>query len=414
MSIRSRLSIVFLVQYFAAGSWIVSLSAYMSKTLGFDAIIASAYSMIGVATIGATLFIGVVVDRFLEAQRVLSFLAFGAAISLFLLSLITNSHWAFLAMMLLHCVFYVSSIPLLATIAFNAIEDPAQDYPRIRVFGSVGWIFAGLLVGTIPGAGQSRLPMLIGAATYLAQSLFALTLPRTPPRASNSPLNIAGLFGLDVLRRVKSKSFWVFMFAVFFVTTPKRFYDSFANNFLVEKGMSFSVGGLTLEPTAIQTLGQIAEVPALLLIPFLIRRVGIKYVMLLGMFGWILRFVLFALGFHGVQALPVLLLVGILMHGVSYDLLLVAGQIYLDRLFDPATRGRVQAFYWFVLSGVGVIFGSLVAGWVYRKFTADGLHDWTSIWLAPSALTLVIALLFTWGFREPGRGVTRSASNGSI
>lgn len=400
-TLRLRLSLIFVTQYFAAGAWIVSLGSYMSKTLGFDSIIAIAYSMVGFATIAATLFVGVIADRYFDARKVLAALSLGSSATLFWLSEITQSHTVFLTAMLVHCMFYISSIPLLATIAFNAISNPGQQYPGIRVFGSVGWIVAGLLVGMIPGAGKTNLPMLIGAGTYLTQSLYALTLPHTPPRARGQSITIAGLFGFDILGQVRNASFWIFIGCVVFVVIPKKFYDSFTNNFLVEKGMSFSFGDLIFEPTAIQTLGQIAEIPTMLLIPFLIARIGIKNVMILGMIGWVGRFILFAYGFHADQAIGTMLLIGILMHGVSYDFFFVAGQIYLDRLFDPAMRARVQAFYWFILSGVGVVFGSLIANGVYRAFSAgSAAHDWTAIWLVPACITAVVAALFAWRFKE--------------
>lgn len=400
--LRFRLSLLFVLQYFAAGSWIVSLGTYMSKALAFDSIIAGAYSMVGFATILATLFVGVIIDRYLEAQRVLTVLAFGSATTLLWLASVTHSQSMFLTVMLVHCIFYVSSIPLLATIAFNAISDPGQQYPGIRVFGSIGWIAAGLLIGTIPGAAQSKLPMLIGAAVYALLSVYALTLPRTPPRASGQRISVAGLFGLDVLKQVKDRSFWVFIACVIFVVIPKKFYDSFTNNFLVEKGMSFHLGPFALEPTAIQTLGQVAEALTMLMIPFLISRIGIKWVMVLGMAGWVARLALFAFGFVGNQAIAPMLLAGILMHGLSYDFFFVSGQIYLDKLFGAEMRGRVQAFYWFILSGLGVVLGSLIAGAVYRHYTDPaGDHHWTAIWLAPAISTIIVALLFTLMFRVP-------------
>lgn len=409
LTTRMRLSALFLLQYFAAGSWIVSLGTYMSKTLGFDAIIALAYSMVGFATIIATLFVGVVVDRFLEAQKVLAGLAFGSALTLGGLSLVTHSQQLFLAVMLLHCMFYISSIPLLATIAFNAISDPGQQYPGIRVCGSIGWVAAGLLVGMIPGAAQTKLPMLIGASVYLLLSGYALTLPSTPPRAKGQPISVAGLFGLDVLKSVRDRSFWIFIVCVICVVIPKKFYDSFANNFLAEKGMSFDLGAMVFEPTAIQTLGQLAEALTMLAIPFLIARIGIKWVMVLGMAGWVARFMLFAFGFNGDNAIVPMLLAGILMHGLSYDFFFVSGQIYLDRLFGPEMRGRVQSFYWFILSGLGVVLGAIIAGAVYRGYTSiDGTHDWTAVWLAPALSTAVVGVLFALTFRTPAAG--RSAS----
>lgn len=400
--LRVQLSLMYFVKYFAAGVWMVSLGTYMSRTLAFDSIVATSYSMVGFATIIATLFVGMVADRYLDAKKVLAVLCLGAAASLLWLAEIVDSKNAFLVAMLIHCMFYISSVPLLAAISFNAMSDPGQQFPAVRAFGSVGWIVGGLLVGMIPGAAQTTLPMLLGVGAYLTLGLYALTLPRTPPRARGQRTTVAGVFGLDVLRKVKDGSFWIFITCVIMIVVPKKFYDSFANMFLTEKGMSFQFGGFVFEPTAIQTLGQLAEAFMLLVIPFLITRIGIKWVMVLGIVGWVARFALFAFGFDGDQGIVPMLLTGILLHGLSYDFFFVSGQIYLDRLFGPEMRGRVQAFYWFVMSGLGVVLGALVAQQVFGFYTvATGVRDWTSIWLAPAVVSAVVGLWFVWRFREP-------------
>ena len=414
IGLRARLSLMYLLKYFAAGVWMVSLGSYMSKTLGFDSIIGEAYSMVGFATILATLFVGVIADRFFDAAKVLAVMSFGAGISLFWISSVTTSESMFLVAMFVHCIFYISSIPLLAAVAFNSLTDPGQQYPGIRMFGSIGWIVGGLLIGTLPGSAQTKLPMILGAVTYLMLGLYALTLPKTPPKAKGQQISIPGLFGLDVLKKVKDNSFWIFITCVLLVVIPKKFYDSYANNFLVEKGMAFNFGDLVFEPTAIQTLGQIAEALTLLLIPYLISRIGIKWLMIIGMIGWMVRFTLFAYGFEGDQAIVSMLLIGILLHGVSYDFFFVSGQIYIDKLFSPEMRARVQSFYWFILSGIGVVVGALIAGRIYRHFTfSSKSHDWTSIWLTPAITTFFVLILFIWLFKEP-KIDTDHQSNDSI
>lgn len=400
--LRAQLSLMYFVKYFAAGVWMVSLGTYMSKTLAFDSIIATSYSMVGFATIIATLFVGMVADRYFDAKRVLSVLSIGASLTLFWISQISQSKGVFLAGMLIHCMFYISSIPLLSAIAFNAMSDPGQQFPGVRAFGSIGWIVGGLLVGMVPGAAQTTLPMLLGVGAYLALGLYAFTLPDTPPRARGEKTNVAGLFGLDVLGKVKDNSFWIFIVCVILIVIPKKFYDSFANTFLTEKGMSFSFGSFVFESTAIQTLGQIAEAVMLLFIPFMITRIGIKWVMVIGIVGWIARFALFAFGFEGSHAIVPMLLTGILLHGLSYDFFFVSGQIYLDSLFGPEMRARVQAFYFFILQGLGVVLGALVAQKVFDLFTVSaGVRDWTSIWLAPAIVSVIVGLWFAWRFHEP-------------
>lgn len=411
--LRAQVSLMFFIKYFAAGVWMVSLGTYMAGIAQLNSIIATAYSMVGFATIIATLFVGMVADRYFEAQKVLAVLSIGSALSLFWISQITQSPGIFLAGMLIHCMFYISSIPLLSAISFNVMTDPGQQFPGVRAFGSIGWIAGGLLIGMLPGAAKTTLPMMLGAGAYLLLGLYAMTLPSTPPRAKGQSTSIAGLFGLDVVTKVRDRSFWIFILCVILVVIPKKFYDSFANTFLTEKGMSFSVGHVVFEPTAIQTLGQVAEAVMLLAIPFLIKRIGIKWVMVIGIVGWVMRFGLFAYGFHGNQAIVPMLLAGILLHGLSYDFFFVSGQIYLDSLFGREMRARIQAFYFFILSGLGVVIGALIAQQVYGIFApTPDQRDWTSIWIVPMAVSALVGIWFALQFKtNVGRRQKNSPSD---
>ena len=182
LRLRIQLSLMYFLKYFAAGVWMVSLGTYMSRTLEFDSIIATSYSMVGFATIIATLFVGMIADRYFDAKRVLTVLSVGAALSLLWIAGISGSKNVFLVAMLVHCMFYISSVPLLAAIAFNAMTDPGQQYPAVRAFGSTGWIAGGLLVGMIPGAAETNLPMLLGVGAYVALGVYSLTRRRASRR----------------------------------------------------------------------------------------------------------------------------------------------------------------------------------------------------------------------------------------
>jgi len=402
--LRSRLSALFLLQYLATGSWFVTLGTYMSKSLGFDDIIGSAYGMIGLATILSTLFAGMLADRYFATERLLALAMLLGGVTLFWMSTIHASRPAFLGVMFLHSIFYSCGIPLGVALTFNALADPGRQFPSIRIFGSIGFIVAGLVIGLIPGAGASALPMRMGAGVHIVGALYCLTLPHTPPRAERGRLNVLSALGLDAVRGVRDLSFWVLIIAVLVMVVPKKFYDSFFNNYLVEKSVAFHFGGIRVEPTAIQTIGQIVEMGTLLLLPLLIARLGIKRVMIIGMLGWIGRFLLWAYGFHGDQGIMPMILLGIMMHGVSYDFFFVSAQIWLDTRFPAITRARVQAFYWFILSGVGVVLGSNVAGFVYARFTVSSmLHGWTSIWLAPAIVTAFMLVVFVRMFDESVR-----------
>jgi nucleoside transporter len=399
--LRSRLSTLFFLQYLATGSWFVTLGTYMSKNLGFDEIIGTAYGMIGIATILSTLFAGMLADRFFATEKLLGVFMLLGGITLYWLSTIGNSRALFLTVMFLHSICYSCGIPLAVSLAFNSMSDPGEQYPSVRIFGSIGFIVAGMMVGLIPGAGASALPMRLGAAVHIFAAVYCLTLPHTPPKAKPAKLNVLSTFGLDVVRNVRARDFWILMTAVLVMVIPKKFYDGFFNNYMVEKSVSFQFGSVRVEPAAIQTLGQVVEMVTMLMLPFLIRHLGIKRVMVIGMFGWIGRFLLWAFGFVGDQGIVPFIVLGILMHGVSYDFFFISGQIWLDKRFPPDTRGRVQAFYWFVLSGAGVLLGSNVAGVIYARYTVSPTdHRWTEIWLAPAIITFVMLVIFQKYFKE--------------
>ena len=405
--VKLRLSLMMFAQYFAWGVWLVPLSTYMSKGLKFDSIIGTTYGLIGIATIASTLFVGMVADRFVAAQKLLGILSIGAGLALFWVSTITQSPGMFLAGCMLHFLFYASTIPLATAIAFNAVEDVGKEFPGVRVWGTIGWIVAGLLVGVISGAAATALPMRIAAAVYTALGIYAFTLPDTPPRARREPINVPALFGLDIVLGYRDKAFWVFILCTLALMVPKSFYDTYANTFFVEKNLAVNLFGTRLEATAIQTAGQVFETFFLVSLPFLLTRLGIKRVLLIGMVAWGVRFLLFGFGYDGAQAIMPMILTGIIIHGICYDFLFVSGQIYVDRKFDIGARSRAQAFLTLMTQGIGIVFGSNIAGAVYGMHTSGEAHDWRAIWIVPAIVALVSAVLFAMFFRERATGVIR-------
>jgi nucleoside transporter len=401
LSARTRISALLFFHYFAVGSWFVSLGVYMSKSLGFDAIIGTAYGMFGIGTMAATLFVGAVADRYFAAQRLLGILLLCGGAALLLLATVRESQPLFLGVLLLHCLLTSAAIPLGVSIAFTHLPDPQQQFPAVRTFGSVGWMVAGLVVGLWPGAAQTALPLQMAGVVYMLTGLYAFTLPHTPPKAKAQKLDLMALLGLDIMRRQRDRVMWVFIIALVLVGIPKKFYDSLLNTFLVEKGVALQAFGITLESTGVLTLGQIIEALTLLALPFVAARIGIKWVMVMGMAAWVLRFLLFAFGFDGDHAIVWMVLLGIFMHGLSYDFFFISGQIWFDQQFAASMRSRAQSFYWFLLNGVGVAIGANIAGGVFQAWTlGPGQRDWASIWLVPSAITAVAMVLFVLTFHE--------------
>jgi MFS family permease len=207
----------------------------------------------------------------------------------------------------------------------------------------------------------------------------------------------------------KDPSFWVFIASSLLVCIPLSFYYAYCNNFLVEVGAGLDLFGRHFEATAIQTLGQASEAMLMLALPYLLVRLGIKVVLIVGMLAWSLRYVLFAFGYDAGGPVMSLLLIGIVLHGVCYDFFFVASQIYMDQLFDATARARAQSFLTMVTLGVGMLVGGNIGGLVYQANTASSSrHDWTAIWLVPAGLALVVAVGFAFLFRPLTRTADRA------
>ena len=407
MSIKAKLSAMMFGQYFVWGAWWVTLGTYMNA-IGLDAIIGTTYSVQGWAAIVTPLALGVVADRYLDADKLFAGLhVLGAAVLVFL-STVTDSPGLFFGTALAYMLLYMPTLPLSNTIAFGALSDVKREFPAIRVLGTVGWIVAGLIVGFL-ALEATNVPILIAAGASLALGAFGLLLPRTPPQAkvaasaaaagapgdagSVGAPSLTDRLGLDIFKTVREPSFWVFIAASLAVCVPLAFYYAYTNPFLVEKGVPGAA--------AVQSLGQVSEIAFLLALPFFLTRFGIKRVLVVGMIAWAVRYVAFAYGFEGQAAILPLVILGIVLHGVCYDFFFVAGQIYVDEKVAPAMRARAQSFLSLVTLGLGTVIGTNLANAVYVANTVSAdLHEWRTIWLIPAALAAVVAVLFALSFRE--------------
>jgi nucleoside transporter len=360
---------------------------------GLDHAIGEVYATQGYAAILAPLFFGAICDRYLPAQVVMGLLHLGGAASLATVAVVAgqNNPGALILAALVAWAFYMPTLPLSTTIAFNAVTDTTRQFPAIRVFGTIGWIVAGLLVGFLHME-ATRIPVLMAAAASFAYGLYSFTLPATPPRADRGKLSIVGILGLDALKGA-DKPFKIFIIASFATTVPLAFYYAYTNTFLIESGVPLAA--------AIQSLGQVSELVFMLLMPLLFLRLGIKWVMTIGMLAWVARYVLFAFGATASGPIMAFMLGGIILHGVCYDFFFVAGQIYVDRTFSPATRARAQSILALITQGVGMAIGSLLANAVYVANTnGPEKHEWHAIWLIPAGLALATAVVFALVFKD--------------
>jgi nucleoside transporter len=392
---RIKLSVMMFLEYFIWGAWYVTLGTWLGATLGFSGEqIGITYGTTAVAAMISPFFVGMIADRFFATERLLVVLHAVGAAALFYASTQTTFGPLY-AVILVYTLLYMPTLALTNSLSFRQMQDPGREFPRVRVFGTIGWIVAGLVVGTL-GVEATATPVRVAAAGSFLLALFCFSLPHTPPHKTG-PVRLRDVLGLDALKLLRDRSFAVFVLGSFLVCIPLQFYYAFANPYLNEIGVTNAAGKMTL--------GQMSELVFMLLMPWFFRRLGVKYMLLVGMAAWVTRYLLFAYGNNA--ALVWMLYGGIVLHGICYDFFFVTGQIYVDQKAPADVRAAAQGFITFVTYGVGMLIGSWLSGKVVDRYAsmvngAGGTvaHDWNRIWLVPAGGALVVLILFAVFFRS--------------
>ncbi|UNY99477.1 nucleoside permease [Zhouia spongiae] len=399
--IQFQLSLMMFLEFFIWGGWFVSLGTFLGNNLNATgAETAMAFSTQSWGAIIAPFIIGLIADRYFNAERILGILHLIGAILMYQMANASDFN-AFYPYVLGYMILYMPTLALVNSVSFNQMTDPAKQFPLVRVFGTIGWIIAGLTISFVfnwdssEGIEQGLLKntFLMTAAASAFLGLFSFTLPKTPPRAKTSgeKPTISEILGLEALSLLKSRNFLIFFLSSVLICIPLAFYYQNANPFLAEVGME--------NPTGKMTLGQASEVLFMLLLPVFFKRFGIKMTLLVGMLAWTVRYLLFAYGDAG--ELAFMLLIGIALHGICYDFFFVSGQIYTDSRAGEKYKSAAQGLITLATYGVGMLIGFWVAGNISDHFLlSDGSHVWTSIWTYPAFFALGVLILFIIFFKN--------------
>lgn len=388
----SQLAFMMFFEYFIWSAWYVTMGTYMGEKLHSSGVqIGAAYSALAIATMISPFFVGLVADRYFAAQRIMGVMHILGAVLLFFATMIKDNT-AFYWIILLYSLLYMPTIALSNSVAFNQMSDPGKQFPWIRVFGTLGWIIAGLLIGNL-GLEKTDLTFHIASGASLLLGLASFGLPNTPPKAAAAESSASKALGTEAFVLFKEKPYLIFFIAAILVCIPLSFYYGFANPFLNELGMKNAAGKMIL--------GQVSEGLFILAIPFLFNRIGVKNMLLMGMTAWILRYVCFAYGNMGAGTW--MLYAGIILHGVCYDFFFVTGYMYTEKKAGEKIKNAAQGLFTFATYGLGMFIGTWFSGFVVDYHTIAGsvvAHDWKGIWLVPAYIAAAVLIYFILFFRE--------------
>ncbi len=426
MSKTLRLNIMMFLQFFIWGAFFVPMGKYLgiifSSKENLNSIIGSIYATQTWAALFAPLIVGFIADRLFNKERVNGVLHLLGAALLWRCSTITDSPTQFFWVMLGFFLCYMPTLALVNAITFQNVDSIENEFPKIRLWGTIGWIVSGLVVaesmfGMFPlpfdlfpdhdGVGSTSLPLKLAAGVSVLYGIYSFTLPASPPQGRDQPFSLTKMVGLDAVRLFKYPSYAVFALCSFLICIPLAFYYARTNEFA--SNMAF--GDRT---SAVMALGQVSEIFFMALVPFFLRRLGVKWMLLVGMLAWSLRYALFGL----MPANSAMLVLGIMLHGICYDFFFVTGQLYTDRIAPKEMRTSAQALLGLLTYGAGMLVGNYVLGWWGDRIELDPTtrEGWLAgarqFWLMPAGLAAAVAVLFLVSFWDKATAAADAARAG--
>jgi len=397
-TIRIKLSFMMFLEFFIWGAWFVTLGTFLAKNLNASGPeTGSVFSTQSWGAIIAPFIIGLIADRYFNAEKILGVLHILGAILMYQMYNAADIS-VFYPYVLSYMILYMPTLALVNSVSFNQMKDPEKEFSSIRIWGTLGWIAAGLLISfafhwdSQDGVkdGLLRNTFLMASIASIVLGLFSFLLPKTPPKGKGEKITISDILGLDALKLLKDKNFLIFFISSILICIPLAFYYQNANNFLTNVGMD--------NPTGKMTIGQVSEVLFLLALPIFFKKFGFKKTILVGMLAWAIRYVLFAYGNTG--ELSFMLITGIALHGICYDFFFVSGQIYTNSKAGDKFKSAAQGLITLATYGIGMLIGFMVAGQITDMYKVNGAQDWKMVWIIPAGIAFVVFLIFALLFND--------------
>ena len=396
--VKTRLSLMMFLEFFVWGSWYVTMGTFLGANIqAKDQDISLAFSTQSLGAILAPFLVGLIADRYFQAQKILGTIHLVGAVMLYGLHQAVD-FTAFFPILLGYMILFMPTLALVNSISFNQMAQPEKEFSGVRIWGTIGWIAAGVLISTLAWDSQEGLregllqnTWKLAAGASLLLGIYSFTLPATPPQAkSNAPFQLKEVLGLDALRLLTHRNYAIFFLSSILICIPLAFYYQNASPFLTELGVENSTGKMAL--------GQVSEVLFLVALPFFFTRFGLKKTLAIAMLAWVIRYLFFAFG--DTDSGTWMLLAGIILHGICYDFFFVSGQIYTDAHAGKKYKSAAQGLITLATYGIGMGFGFWVAGQVSNFYLIEaGQHNWKLIWLIPAGISALVFLFFIAVFK---------------
>ncbi len=388
---RLQLSAMMFMNFFIWGSWYVTMGTFLKSIPKVsDVQVGLAYGTQSLGAIIAPFVIGLIADKYFSAQKILGLLHLAGAAVLWYLSGI-NDFASFYPAILTYMIIYMPTLALVNTVSFKQMVIPEKEFSSVRLWGTIGWIIAGLIIGWMAWEQTNGLASTfkLAAVCSLVLGVFSFFLPNTPPPRKGTKTTFSEIVGLEAIGLLKDRNFLVFFISSLLICIPLAFYYQETNIYLNELKLEGAAGKMAF--------GQMSEALFLFLMPLFFIRLGVKKMLLIGMASWVLRYLLFAYGNIGSGVW--MLYTGIILHGVCYDFFFVTGQIYTDERAGERIRSSAQGMITLATYGVGMLIGFWIAGLVAEKYSVAGGHNWTVIWIVPAAIAAVVFVVFAIFFK---------------